>query len=331
MQVGELELDVSASIGISLYPEDGETVDSLAQHADLAMYSAKFSNGGVMSFSPEMDREPAERRELEAELSRALEGGGFGIAYQPLCTPNGVLTGFEALLRFSSPRLGSVSPAQFIPVAEEAHLIVPIGEWVLREVCRQIKEWQMAGRPVTSIAVNISAVQFVRDDFADTVAMVLAEAGLAGKRLILELTESTVMRDFKTSAQQMQRLKRLGVRIAIDDFGTGYSSLSYLHRLPIDVLKIVRSFMETLNEPDGTLPIVEAVLSMAHTLGLRVVAEGVETEAQLTTLRECGCDLIQGYYFSWPVPPEEATALLASGRIEVGAANLLPESPPLRE
>ncbi len=160
-------------------------------------------------------------------------------------------------------------------------MIVPLGEWVLRETCRQGREWQDAGHPASSIAVNISALQFARDDFADTVAQILEETGYPAEMLVLELTESIVMHDFTESASQMERLKRLGVRIAIDDFGTGYSSLSYLHRLPIDVLKIDRSFMETLNEADGTGPIVEAVLSMAHTLGLHVVAEGVETAEQL--------------------------------------------------
>jgi len=269
-----------------------------------------------MSFSAGMDREPAERRELEAELSHALETGGFTIAYQPLCLPDGMLNGFEALLRFNSPRFGNVPPSHFIPIAEEAQLIVPIGEWVLREACRQNREWLKAGYPVASIAVNISALQFARDDFADTVAEILLETGQSPANLVLELTESTVMRDFTESARQMKRLKRLGVRIAIDDFGTGYSSLSYLHRLPIDVLKIDRSFMETLNEPEGTRPIVDAVLSMAHTLGLSVVAEGVETAEQLTTLRQSGCDVIQGYFFSRPVKPDRAAIFLQSGRLE---------------
>jgi diguanylate cyclase (GGDEF)-like protein len=316
MQIGELELNISASIGISLYPEDGTTVDSLSQHADQAMYAAKFGCCGIMSFSAGMDREPAERRELEAELSHALETGGFTIAYQPLCLPDGMLNGFEALLRFNSPRFGNVPPSHFIPIAEEAQLIVPIGEWVLREACRQNREWLKAGYPVASIAVNISALQFARDDFADTVAEILLETGQSPANLVLELTESTVMRDFTESARQMKRLKRLGVRIAIDDFGTGYSSLSYLHRLPIDVLKIDRSFMETLNEPEGTRPIVDAVLSMAHTLGLSVVAEGVETAEQLTTLRQSGCDVIQGYFFSRPVKPDRAAIFLQSGRLE---------------
>jgi EAL domain-containing protein (putative c-di-GMP-specific phosphodiesterase class I) len=280
------------------------------------MYAAKFGCCGVRSFSPEMDREPAERRELEAELNHALETGGFTVAYQPLCLPDGSLQGFEALLRFCSPRLGDVPPCDFIPLAEETQLIVPLGEWVLREVCRQGREWREAGIPAASVAVNISALQFARDDFADTVAEILEETGQPAEMLVLELTESTVMHDFAESARQMERLKRLGVRIAIDDFGTGYSSLSYLHRLPIDVLKIDRSFMENLSEPDGTRPIVDAVLSMAHTLGLHVVAEGVETAEQLDTLRKGKCDLIQGYFFSRPVRAEQAAAFLESGRLE---------------
>ncbi len=316
MQIEELELNVTASIGISLYPEDGQNGDSLAQHADQAMYAAKFGCCGVRVFSPEMDREPAERRELEAELSHALETGGFAVAYQPLCMPDGTLNGFEALLRFNSPRLGNVPPSYFIPIAEEAQLIVPMGEWVLREVCRQSQEWQKAGHPVATIAVNISALQFAREDFADTVAQILTETGQPGEMLVLELTESIVMRNFSESATQMERLKKLGVRIAIDDFGTGYSSLSYLHRLPIDELKIDRSFIENLNELEGTGPIVDAVLSMAHTLGLSVVAEGVETAEQLATLRQSGCDVIQGYYFSRPVQANIAAGLLRLGRLE---------------
>ena len=316
MQIEELELVVSASIGVSIYPEDGQTGDSLSQHADQAMYAAKFGCCGVRSFSPEMDREPAERRELEMELNQALENGGFTVAYQPLCLSDGSLRGFEALLRFCSPRLGNVPPCDFIPIAEETQLIVPLGEWVLRESCRQGREWKDAGLPAASIAVNISALQFARDDFADTVAQILEETGHPAEKLVLELTESIVMHDFTESARQMERLKRLGVRIAIDDFGTGYSSLSYLHRLPIDVLKIDRSFIETLNEADGTGPIVEAVLSMAHTLGLRVVAEGVETAEQLDTLRQRGCDVIQGYYFSRPVAPSVAAGFLHSGKLE---------------
>jgi EAL domain-containing protein (putative c-di-GMP-specific phosphodiesterase class I) len=236
-------------------------------------------------------------------------------------------------LRFSSPRLGNVPPSHFIPIAEEGQIIVPIGDWVLREVCRQSREWEKAGFHVAPIAVNISAQQFAHDDFADTVAEILTETGMSGKNLVLELTESTVMRDFHESARQMKRLKRLGVRIAIDDFGTGYSSLSHLHRLPIDVLKIDRSFMETLNVPEGTRPIVEAVVSMAHTLGLLVVAEGVETAEQLATLHLCGCDVIQGYFFSRPVQKDMAAAILKSGRLTAGSEPVSPAKPdsPTRE
>jgi diguanylate cyclase (GGDEF)-like protein len=324
MQIDDLEIAISASIGVSLYPDDGNTVDSLAQHADRAMYAAKFGGCGVLSFSPDMDREPAERRELESELSLALENGGFSVAYQPQCLPDGTLVGFEALLRFNSPRLGNIPPAQFIPIAEETGLIVPIGEWVLREVCRQSKKWRDANHTMVPIAVNISAIEFDREDFADSVARILAETGQTPAMLVLELTESIVMHDTSESTRQMNRLKQLGVRIAIDDFGTGYSSLSYLHRLPIDLLKIDRSFIETLTEPEGTRPIVEAVLSMAHSLGYCVVAEGVETTEQLSSLKKNSCDIIQGYLFSRPVKPDAAAGFLVSGKLE----EILPFAPP---
>ena len=327
MQIGELRISITASIGISFCPDDGKTVDSLAQHADQAMYAAKFGQHGVSSFSPDMDQVPAERRELETELKEAIESGGFTIAYQPLCHPSGALDGLEALLRFNSQRLGSVPPSHFIPIAEDAQLIGPIGEWVLREVCRQSREWERAGCQAVPIAVNISPLQFAREDFADMVAEILSESGMSGNRLMLELTESTVMRNFQESARQMKRLKKLGVRISVDDFGTGYSSLSYLHRLPIDVLKIDRSFMQTLNEPAGTRPIIEAVVSMAHALGLLVVAEGVETAEQLAILRECGSDMIQGYYFSRPMQRDLVAAILKSGRLEPVSAPVPPMSP----
>jgi len=318
MQIGGKDLTVTASIGICIFPDDGKSVDMLSKRADKAMYAAKFDRCGVLSFSPEMDQESAQRRQLEDELTHALEADAFSLVYQPICRPDGALQGFEALLRFHSASLGNVSPVQFIPIVEEMQLIVPIGEWVLRETCRQIGRWQEAGYESVSVSVNISPVQFARHDFADTVEAILAETGQSGRSLVLELTESTVMKDFTESSCQMKRLKSLGVRIAIDDFGTGYSSLSYLHRLPIDVLKIDRSFIEKLEDPDGTRPIVEAVLSMAGTLGLRVVAEGVETAAQLAILETCNCDLLQGYYFSRPVRPDAAAVILQSGKVEQG-------------
>ena len=316
MQIEDIEVAISASIGISLFPEDGNTVDSLAQHADRAMYAAKFSGCGVLSFTSEMDKEPAQRRVLESELSYALENNGFTLAYQPECLPDGTLVGFEALLRFQSPSLGDVSPTRFIPIAEETGLIVAIGEWVLREVCRQALEWQHSNHTLVPIAVNISAIQFDRDDFADTVQAILTESGLDPALLVLELTESIVMQDIEETTRQMTRLKKLGIRIAIDDFGTGYSSLSYLHCLPIDLLKIDRSFIENLNMPEGTRPIVDAVLSMAHALGYSVVAEGVETHDQLATLQKNRCDIIQGYLFSRPLKPAAIAPILLAAKLQ---------------
>jgi EAL domain-containing protein (putative c-di-GMP-specific phosphodiesterase class I) len=214
------------------------------------------------------------------------------------------------LLRFNHPKLGNISPARFIPVAEDTRLIVPIGNWVLREACRQLKTWHDAGLPRVSMAVNISALQFARDDFADTVAATFTECGLDPSHLVLELTESVVMEDYASVVSQMNLLRQCGVHIAMDDFGTGYSSLSYVHQIPVDVLKIDRSFIERLNDPDGTRPIVEAVIGMAQRLGLHVVAEGVETQEQQQLLQQAGCERYQGYLFARPLPPEEAESCL---------------------
>jgi diguanylate cyclase (GGDEF)-like protein len=310
IQMGETQLNVTASVGISTYPEDGVSADVLEQHADLAMHDAKFGGLGLSTFRPVLIEGHAERLLLEAAMRHGLEEGAFSLVYQPQCYPSGKLVSLEALLRFNHPQLGSVPPARFIPIAEDTQLILPIGRWVLKEVCRQLGAWQQAGCEVVSVAVNISAIQFARNDFSGEVAEVLAEAGVPPSLLELELTESLVMRDFAESARQMQNLKDLGVRIAIDDFGTGYSSLSYLHRLPIDTLKIDRSFVEMIAEPEGTRPIVDAVISMSQALGLRVVGEGVETLAQMEALCKGGCDLLQGNLFSRPVPAEQVFQFL---------------------
>jgi diguanylate cyclase (GGDEF)-like protein len=306
MVVHGIELTVPLSIGISMYPIDGRTAEQLKKNADQAMYKAKFEHVDTRSFSPVMGAEANELRLLKEELTWALKTGGFRMEYQPQCRFDGALVGFEALLRFTSPRRGVVEPSRFIPVVEEMGLIFQLGEWALRAVCQQSMEWQRAGMRPVPIAVNISALQFVRQDFASTVGEVLAESGLAPELLELELTESVVMRDLLESANQLQRLSDLGVRIAIDDFGTGYSSLSYLHQLPIHVLKIDRSFVERLTEKGGTKPIIEAVISMGHTLGLSVVAEGVQTAEQLQLLSRSRCDTMQGYYFSPALAPTEA-------------------------
>jgi diguanylate cyclase (GGDEF)-like protein len=309
----DLQLSVTASIGISLFPEDGDSADELERNADLAMYEAKFGNHGTRTFSSVLNQALIDRRELEVEMASALEHGGFELHYQPQCDQSGRVAAFEALLRFTHPTLGVVPPSRLIPIAEESQMIVSLGTWVLREACRQNRQWQLEGYPPVRVAVNISSMQFAREDFADRVAEVLDETGLAPEFLELELTESVVVKDFAESTRQLQRLKRLGVSIAIDDFGTGYSSLNYLHRLPIDRLKIDRSFIQVLNAPNSTLPILEAIISMAKNMELGLVGEGVETDEQMTMLCLKGCDLLQGFLYSRPVSADRAKFLLQAG------------------
>jgi EAL domain-containing protein (putative c-di-GMP-specific phosphodiesterase class I) len=274
------------------------------------MLRAKSSGESYCVFSPEMSEEANEAMEIEESLGVALEKNYLRLVYQPLYATDGELTGFEALLRFHHPRLGNIPPARFIPVAEETRLIVPIGNWVLREACQQLRSWHEAGLPRVRMAVNISVLQFARDDFADTVARTFSECGLEPEHLILELTESVIMEDYASVVSQMNLLRQCGVHIALDDFGTGYSSLSYIHRIPVDMLKIDRSFVERLAVPDGTRPIVEAVIAMAKHLGLHVVAEGVETAEQQHILQQAGCQGFQGYLFERPLPPDEAESCL---------------------
>ncbi len=308
--VGSTRITVSSSIGICSYPQDGATADILERNADFAMSRAKSTGERYCVFSPAMSVEANEVMEIEEALNVALERNYLRLVYQPLYTADGALTGFEALLRFRHPRLGEISPARFIPVAEDTRLIGPIGSWVLREACRQLKEWQNNGLPHVRMAVNISALQFARDDFADSVARTFSECDLDPENLILELTESVVMEDYASVVSQMNLLRQCGVHIAMDDFGTGYSSLSYIHRIPVDIIKIDRSFVERLTEVGGTRPIVEAVIAMAKHLGLNVVAEGVETVEQQQILQQAGCQGFQGYLFARPLPPEEAESCL---------------------
>lgn len=311
---GAAKIGVSVSIGSCLYPQDGATADVLERHADFAMYRAKSAGDSYCVFSSAMSEEASEALEIEEALGVALERNYLHLAYQPLYSHVGELTGFEALLRFHHPRLGNISPAQFIPVAEDTRLIVPIGNWVLREACKQLKTWHESGLPRVRMAVNISALQFARDDFADTVAAAFTECGLNPEHLILELTESVVMEDYAAVVRQMNLLRQCGVHIAMDDFGTGYSSLSYIHRIPVDVLKIDRSFVERIADPEGTRPIVEAVIAMAKHLGLHVVAEGVETHEQQNILRQAGCQGFQGFLFARPLPAEDAENCLKASR-----------------
>jgi len=316
---GSAKIIVTASIGACVYPQDGVSVKALQRNADFAMYRAKTSGEGYCVFSSAMSEEAGETLEIEEALTVALEKNYLRLVYQPLYSHIGELTGFEALLRFQHPRLGAISPARFIPIAEETRLIVPIGTWVLREACRQLRAWQDAGLPRVRMAVNISALQFAREDFSDTVASIFTELNLDPESLILELTESVVMDDYDSVVPQMNLLRQCGVHIAMDDFGTGYSSLSCIHRIPVDVLKIDRSFVERLADPEGTRPIVEAVIAMAKHLGLNVIAEGVETREQQDILENAGCNGFQGFLFAKPLSPESAEICLKASRTQLFA------------
>jgi diguanylate cyclase (GGDEF)-like protein len=307
---GATRITVTASIGSCMYPRDGANADVLERNADYAVFRAKSTGESYCVFSAAMSQEASEVLEIEEALGVALEKRYLRLVYQPIYSREGELTGFEALLRFHHPKLGNVSPARFIPIAEDTRMIVPIGNWVLREACRQLKAWHNEGLPHVSMAVNISALQFARDDFADSVAGIFTECDLDPNHLILELTESVIMEDYASVVSQMNLLRQCGVHIAMDDFGTGYSSLSYIHRIPVDMLKIDRSFVERLTDPDSTRPIVEAVIGLTQRLGLHVVAEGVETQEQRRILQQAGCERFQGYLFARPLPPEEAEICL---------------------
>jgi diguanylate cyclase (GGDEF)-like protein/PAS domain S-box-containing protein len=306
------ELFIGASIGSALYPQDAGDPCILLKRADAAMYRAKKTGKNRWhGFAPEMEN-VADRMELENHLRRALERDELEVFYQPLFHIGGSLVGMEALLRWRHPRLGLVPPGQFIPIAEETGLIVPIGNWVLKEACRQASEWQSPSGSPCRVAVNVSAIQLADHDFVQSVASALAETGLEPACLELEVTESVLMHDLETSGRQLSELRSLGVGIAVDDFGTGYSALSYLHRLPADYLKIDQSFVKEISGGTNSIRLVKAIVTMAHGLGIKVTAEGVETEQQLAVLRQLGCDQVQGFLLGRPMPLCEA-ALIAQG------------------
>ncbi|HEY4742609.1 MAG TPA: EAL domain-containing protein [Candidatus Acidoferrales bacterium] len=313
--IGAHDLHVTTSIGVSVYPDDGLDAETLIKNADTAMYQAK-ENGrqSYQFFKPSMNVRAVERQSIEENLRRALERQEFTLHYQPkINLVRGEITGAEALLRWTHPVRGPVSPAQFIPVAEDCGLILPIGKWVLREACRQVRAWQDAGLSPGTIAVNISAMEFRDDKFLSGVFEVLSDTGLDPKSLELELTESVLMKRAEATESILKTLRERGVQVAVDDFGTGYSSLSYLRRLPIDALKIDQSFVRQITtDPDETT-IVTAVIGMGRNLKLRVVAEGVETQQQLAFLQAHECDEAQGYYFSRPVLPQQFAKLLEIG------------------
>ncbi|MDD3354199.1 EAL domain-containing protein [Zoogloea sp.] len=308
-------LGTSFSIGIALYPEDGASVETLMKNADTAMYHAKESGRNTYRFFDElMNANALERLQLENVLRRALERQEFQLYYQPqVDLASGRIIGMEALLRWFSSELGSVSPAHFIPLAEECGLIVPIGEWVLEEACRQARTWQDRGFPAVPVAVNLSAMQFRRDDIVATVRKALANSALDGQWLELELTESLLMQSGSNVEATLAALKTLGVRMSIDDFGTGYSSLAYLKRFPVDRLKIDQSFVRDVTDDPDDAAIVRAIIQMGRSLRLEVIAEGTESPEQMDFLRDEGCTAAQGYLFSPPLPADAISELLRIG------------------
>ncbi len=304
--LGENEVCITASIGIALFPEDAGDGETLLKHADSAMYYAKRSGKHNYSFYDESMNTSARRRlELGAYLQHGLERDEFALEYQPqLNVITGRICGIEALLRWKNKDLGVVSPAEFIPLAEESGAILKIGEWVLRTACSEAKRWQDKGLAVGRIGVNISVLQFADVGFVDLIADVLRDTGLDPHMLELEITESLLVKDVSEAISSLTALKALGVQIAIDDFGTGYSSLSYLERFPIDRLKVDQAFVREITTDPNDAAIATAVIAMALKMGMNVIAEGVETEAQLNFLRNEGCHEIQGYFWSRPLPPD---------------------------
>jgi diguanylate cyclase (GGDEF)-like protein len=297
------EVFVSASVGIALYPADGNNAETLLRNADIAMYHAKIrGRNSFLFYQREMNHKAHKRLELETALRRALEKKEFVLHYQPwLDLASGALSGMEALLRWQRPGVGMVSPAEFIPVAEETGLIIPIGEWVLRTACKQIKELHALGFPGMRIAVNVSGRQLRHCDLAELVTRMLEETGINPGSLELELTESSIMENSAQTVKILQEIRTMGVKLAIDDFGTGYSSLSYLNRFPIDKIKIDRSFVKDIPENKENMALTRAIIAMAHSLSLKVVAEGVETVEQMDFLRRHCCAIVQGYHVSRPL------------------------------
>jgi len=311
--INDHDLHVSASIGISIYPEDGLDAETLIKNADTAMYQAK--EGGRQSFKffkPEMNVRAVDRQTLEEDLRHALERKELSLEYQPkINLKTGAITGAEALLRWAHPTRGSIPPAQFIPIAEDSGLILPIGAWVLREACTQAQAWVRAGLPAGTMAVNVSAVQFRSENFLKDLFAILDDTGMDPRSLELEVTEGVLMKHPDLAVPILRTLREKGVQVSVDDFGTGYSSLGYLQQFPLDALKIDQSFVRRITtNPDDTT-IVCAIVAMGQSLHLRVIAEGVETVEDMAFLKAKDCDEAQGFYFSHPVPAHEFAGLLA--------------------
>jgi diguanylate cyclase (GGDEF)-like protein/PAS domain S-box-containing protein len=316
VMLGPKEFFVTCSIGVAAYPSDGTPAESLIEHADIAMYRAKkLGRNNFQFYTPAMNEESLERVRIESALRNALERNEFVLHYQPqVDLKTGQIVGMEALIRWKHPELGMVPPGRFVGVAEDTGLIVPIGAWVMRTACAQNKAWQDAGLGRLRVAVNLSARQFSATELLPGIEQVLIDTGLDPSCLELELTESLFMSDVSPAVDLLHRMKALGVKLSIDDFGTGYSSFSYLSRFPIDVLKIDRSFVNDITHDANDAAIVASIIALAHNLRLSVIAEGVETAEQLDYLRHQGCDEMQGYYFSRPLPAQEFEQLLRQRR-----------------
>ena len=309
---------VGASIGIALYPADGTAVETLQSNADAALHQAKAQGRGILRFfSPEMTSRAKTRLTLEADLRRALDREELRLYYQPqVDLISGQIVGLEALVRWQHPERGMIPPDEFIPLAEESGLVVRLGDWVLREACRQIKVWSTAGLAPRQTAVNVSAVQLSRGHLVESVkARAGAKTGIAPEQLELEITESFVMADRDQSFKSLAELKALGVRLSIDDFGTGYSSLAYLQQIEVHKLKVDISFVRDMTTNSGNASIVKAIIALGHSLGLEIIAEGVEEQEQARYLRALHCDVMQGYLISRPLPTDEMTRFLEAFRL----------------
>jgi EAL domain-containing protein (putative c-di-GMP-specific phosphodiesterase class I) len=307
------EAFISATAGVSIFETDGGDAHTLIKNAELAMHRAREKGRNFFEFfAPEMNQSGLERMRLERGLRRALERGEFLLHYQPkICAATGKIRGAEALLRWQHPERGLVLPGEFIPILEETGLIVPVGLWVLESACEQIRRWERAGIEVESIGINLSAGQFQQPDFDVHVRRVIECSGIAPGKIELEITESMLMHDPGQAIQTLSRLKQLGVSLSVDDFGTGYSGLSYLKQLPLDSLKIARNFISHITQDQEDATIALAIINLAHNLGLQVVAEGVETEAQARFLAANRCDFLQGFFFALPLDAN------AYGRLEL--------------
>ncbi|MGB5339084.1 MAG: EAL domain-containing protein, partial [Gammaproteobacteria bacterium] len=298
-----------------LFPGDSIDTDTILKHSNIALFHAKAQgHNNFLFYNENLSKNSRENMKLESDLRRAVEDEQFELYYQPkVDLVSGKITGMEALLRWHHPEVGMIPPDEFIPITEATGLITVIGKWVIRTACNQIRAWDDAGYKDITISINLSAVQFRQDDLLQQISEILDETGVAPHRLELEITENTIMDDIESATTTLRELHKTGVQISIDDFGTGYSSLSYLKRFPINTVKIDRAFIRDITTDTHDAAIVRAVMTMAHNMGLRVVAEGIETVAQLDYLRELQCDEIQGYLFSPPVPYREAETMLEDG------------------